>query len=217
FFAADFSRDELVDQLARINPSECLVSEESHETLLANQPRGMMLTPRPDWAFSRDAAVSALSHQFGTKTLDGMGFGEQDGLAIQAAGAVLEYLRETQKTSLDHIQRLTPYRNSDTLEIDEATRRSLELTRTIRDGQREGSLLSTLDRTVTSMGARLLTDWLANPLTDLDLIQGRQEAVATLIGNDDLRTTIQARLKSIYDMERLLARVSTGRASPRDL
>jgi len=217
FFAADFSRDELVDQLARINPSECLVSEEDQETLLAYQPRGMMLTPRPEWAFSRDAATSALSHQFGTKTLDGMGFDEQDGLAIQAAGAVLEYLQETQKTSLDHIRRLTPYRNSETLEIDEATRRSLELTRTIRDGQREGSLLSTLDRTVTSMGARLLTDWLANPLTDLGLIEGRQEAVAELITNDGLRTTIQSHLKSIYDMERLLARVSTGRASPRDL
>jgi DNA mismatch repair protein MutS len=217
FFAADFSRDEVVDQLARINPSECLVSDEAHDTLGADQLRGMMLTPRPAWAFSRDAAVSALSHQFGTRTLDGMGFGEQDGLAIQAAGAVLEYLRETQKTSLDHIQRLTPYRNTEILEIDEATRRSLELTRTIRDGQREGSLLSTLDRTVTSMGARLLTDWLANPLTDLNLIQKRQEAVATLIDNDGLRATIQTQLKTIYDMERLLARVSTGRASPRDL
>ena len=217
FFAADFPRNELIDQLARINPSECLVSEEELDTLALNQPAGTMVTSRPDWSFAQDAATTALASQFGTRKLDGMGFTGQDGLAIQAAGAVLEYLRETQKTSLDHIQRLVPYRNSEILEIDEATRRSLEITRTIRDGEREGSLLAVLDQTVTAMGSRLLTDWLASPLTEIHLIQNRQQAVATLLEDDDLRTTIQDHLKRIYDMERLLARVSTGRASPRDL
>lgn len=217
FFAAEFPRDQLLDQLARINPSECLVNEEALDTLAMNHPQEIMFTERPDWSFARDAATTALADQFGTKTLDGMGFTEQDGLAIQAAGAVLEYLRETQKSSLDHIQRLTPYRNNDILEIDEATRRSLEITRTIRDGQREGSLLSVLDHTVTAMGSRLLNDWVANPLTDIHLIQQRQEAIATFLENDTLRATIQSHLKQIYDMERLLARVSTGRASPRDL
>ena len=86
--------------------------------------------------------------------------------ALQAAGAVLDYLTETQKASLAHIDCLTPYRVGKRLEIDEATRRSLELTQTLRDGRREGSLLGVMDRTVTSMGARLLGDWLANPLTE---------------------------------------------------
>ncbi|MCP4813481.1 MAG: DNA mismatch repair protein MutS [Planctomycetaceae bacterium] len=217
FFAADFPQDELVDQLARINPSECLIREDADETLMTHPPRGTMVTPRPSWSFSRDAAASALAKQFGTHSLDGMGFTDDDGLAVQAAGAVLEYLRETQKTSLDHIQRLTPYRNSEILEIDEATRRSLEITRTIRDGQREGSLLSVLDHTVTAMGSRLLTDWLANPLTDIKVIRQRQEAVQELLQEDQLRETLQTCLKNIYDMERLLARVSTGRSSPRDL
>ena len=134
-----------------------------------------------------------------------------------AAGAILEYLTETQKTSLGHIDRLTPYRVGQTLEIDEATRRSLEITNTMREGRREGSLLDVLDRTITAMGSRLLGDWVGNPLTDLKAIDERLDAVAELVDDARLGDELREQLKRIYDVERLLARVTTGRASPRDL
>ncbi|MGA2798384.1 MAG: DNA mismatch repair protein MutS, partial [Thermoguttaceae bacterium] len=113
--------------------------------------------------------------------------------------------------------RLTPYRTSGTLEIDEASRRSLEITRTLREGRREGSLLAILDRTVTAMGSRLLAQWLANPLTDAALLRARHEAVDELVADASLCAELIETLRRVYDVERLLARVTTGRASPRDL
>ncbi|MCX5647467.1 MAG: DNA mismatch repair protein MutS, partial [Phycisphaerae bacterium] len=135
----------------------------------------------------------------------------------RAAGAILDYLTETQKSSLEHIDRLAPYRTTGTLEIDEASRRSLEITRTIRDGRREGALLWVLDRTVTAMGSRLLADWLSNPLTDAAGIGARLDAVQELVGEQSLCDDLQETLRRVYDVERLLARVTTGRCSPRDL
>jgi DNA mismatch repair protein MutS len=177
----------------------------------------VLLTRRPAWAFAFDAAMSALTQQFGTAGLEGFGFEESDRLAVRAAGAILDYLRETQKTSLDHFDRLIPYRQGASLEIDEATRRSLELTRTIRGDGRDGSLLAVLDRTTTAMGARLLGEWLANPLTDVAGIEARLDAVEELMGEDGLRGQLRESLRGVYDLQRLLARVTTGRASPRDL
>ncbi|HEV3341038.1 MAG TPA: DNA mismatch repair protein MutS, partial [Pirellulales bacterium] len=145
------------------------------------------------------------------------GFDAVEVAAVRAAGAILDYLTESQKSSLDHIDRLAPYRLGQALEIDQATRRSLEITRTLREGRREGSLLEVLDRTVTAMGARLLGDWIANPLTSLALITERHEAVAELVSHAKLTDELRQQLKGIYDVERLLARVTTGRASPRDL
>src|SRR5207249_1738318 len=137
--------------------------------------------------------------------------------ALRAAGAVLDYLRETQKASLDHIDHVIPYRSGELLEIDEATRRSLEITRTIRTGLRDGSLLAVIDKTVTPMGARLLADWMANPLTNHDAINARLDAVAELMADAGLNEMLREQLRNVYDLERLLARVATGRASPRDL
>ncbi|HRX82039.1 MAG TPA: DNA mismatch repair protein MutS, partial [Pirellulaceae bacterium] len=154
---------------------------------------------------------------FGSRGLDGFGFGEQDNSAIRAAGAVLGYLCETQKTSLDHIDRIIPYRIGRSLEIDEATRRSLEITRTMREGRRDGSLLAVLDRTVTAMGSRMLAEWVASPLTGCDAINERLDSVEELITDTALRRDLREQLRDVYDIERLLARVTTGRCSPRDL
>ena len=160
-----------------------------------------------------------LAKHFSTAGLEGFGFsdGPADAQAIRAAGAVLDYLTETQKSSLAHIDRLLPYRSSGTLEIDESSRRSLEITRTIRDGRREGSLLWVLDRTVTAMGSRLLAEWVANPLCDAASIRARLDAVEELVGDQSLCDDLHESLRRVYDVERLLARVTTGRASPRDL
>jgi DNA mismatch repair protein MutS len=218
FVAASFPAKHLPDQLARIAPAECLLSDDA-APLPPYLNQRMMVTRRPAWAFSQQTARQVLTKRFGTTGLEGFGFDETagDGQAVRAAGAVMDYLAETQKTSLEHIDRLLPYRSLGTLEIDESSRRSLEISRTIRDGRREGSLLWVLDQTVTAMGSRLLADWVANPLTDVAAIRGRLDAVGELLGDQALCGDLQESLRRVYDVERLLARVATGRTSPRDL
>ena len=156
FHATQLAADRLADELARIAPVECLLAEDAEPPahVLAD---GMAVTRRPNWVFAQHAAHETLARHFGTATLEGFGFSESDAAAIRAAGAVLEYLLETQKTSIEHVDRLIPYRQGTVLEIDEASRRSLEISRNLRDGQRDGSLLGVLDRTVTAMGSRLLS------------------------------------------------------------
>lgn len=216
FEATVTTAERLGDELARVAPVEILVREDAGE-LPAEWCEGRMVTRRPTWAFSREAGDDALTRHFGAHSLEGFGFTDDDGPAIQAAGAVLDYLNETQKSSLAHIDRLIPYRRETRLEIDQATRRSLELCQTIRDGRREGSLLGVMDRTVTSMGARLLGEWLASPLTDVPAIDARLDAVEELHADPSFTGDLREALRSIYDIERLLARVTTGRATPRDL
>jgi DNA mismatch repair protein MutS len=151
--------------------------------------------------------------------LSGMGWdaSPEDRLAISAAGAAIGYLRETQKTPLDHIQQLLPARMFRCMEIDASTRRSLELTQTIRTASREGSLLEVIDQTQTSMGSRRLGQWLSSPLISIEQIQERLGMVGGLVQNSKLRQTLREVLREVYDLERLLARVATGRCSPRDL
>jgi len=218
FIAAGFQDRRIGDQLARIAPAECLVSEDDPPLPTGLNER-MMVTSRPGWAFSTEIARETLAKHFGTAGLEGFGFDDSpaDAQAIRAAGAILDYLSETQKSSLEHIDGLIPYRSTGTLEIDESSRRSLEISRTIRDGRRDGSLLAVLDQTVTAMGSRLLADWVANPLIDPEPIRLRHEAVELLVSNVSLCADLREELRRVYDVERLLARVATGRASPRDL
>jgi DNA mismatch repair protein MutS len=253
FVAAGFPTRQLADQLARIAPAECLLSEDgpplpgdcpdfraSENGTVPFRPdfrasengtvplgphapgtlsRHMLTTRRPAWAFSTPTARQTLAKHFGTLGLEGFGFTDApaDVQAIRAAGAVLDYLAETQKSPLAHIDRLLPYHSLGTLEIDQSSRRSLEISRTIRDGRREGSLLWVLDRTASAMGSRLLADWVANPLTDLATIDARLDAVEELVGEPSLAADLADSLRRVYDVERLLARVTTGRATPRDL
>ena len=218
FYAAVFRRDRLADELARIGPSECLLPDGQSDCFSSGMmDESIMVTERPAWCFGLASAEKTLSQQFETAGLDGMGIDDSDSLAVQAAGAVIEYLQETQKASLAHIDRLTPYRTGNQLEIDQATRRSLELTRTIREGARKGSLLSVLDRTVTPMGSRLIANWLGTPLTDATHIEDRLDAVQWFHDKTSLASELANQLRGIFDLERLVARVTTGRASPRDV
>ncbi len=216
FYASLISEDRLADELSRIQPSECLVAEEVEATGWKSL-ESMMITPRPSWEFAYESSREVLEKQFGTTTLEGFGFGDEDRAAVRAAGAIISYLNETQRVAINHVDRVCPYRPGQSLEIDLATRRSLEITRTLRDGSREGSLLSMLDRTVTAMGSRLLADWIANPLTDVDGINGRLDAVDELLEDASLCRDLQTELKGVYDMQRLMSRVATGRTNPRDL
>lgn len=219
FSLAGVMRNELADEIARLNPAEILVSEIALDSPWVRALRGLpinTMTARPSWDFQPQQARGALFQHFGTATLAGFGV-EDEGAEVLAAGALIAYLRETQKSSIGHITRLTPYHRADTLALDEMTRRSLELTRTLRDGKRDGSLLQVIDRTVTPMGARLLADWLTTPLTRRDQIAERHDAVAELHRDSALRAELRAALGQAYDLERLAARVGTGRATPRDL
>jgi DNA mismatch repair protein MutS len=220
FFATSLPAEQLADHLSRIAPAELLLSDDSPP--LAIEIAGKTaVTRRPAWTFGHKSSIEALAKHFGTHSLEGFGFDQDaaasDALALRAAGAILDYLAETQKGSLAHIDRLLPYSATMRLAIDPATRRSLELTCTIRDGRREASLLGTLDRTVTCLGARLLADWLSAPLVDVSAINARLDAVAELVADATLTAQLRDALKQIYDIQRLLARVATGRASPRDL
>jgi DNA mismatch repair protein MutS len=216
FLAATVPADQLLDYLSRISPREVLCIDQGAEQI---QCRGdaWVLTPRPAWTAAYDRSVHALQRKLGTKTLEGFGFDERDELAIRAAGGILEYLKETQKSSLDHIDSLLRYRAEATLEIDRATWRSLEIARTIRENSRVGSLINIVDRCVTPMGSRKLAGWFAQPLIDVAAIRRRQDAVAELVEEGRLRAELRNGLKSVYDLERLLARVTTRRATPRDL
>ena len=212
FVASDVDPAHLSDELARLRPAECLVPE-GHS---GKTDSGMVFSERPPWCFSRDECLKTLLDHFGTKTLEGFGV-EQGTPSTIAAGALLEYVRETQKSALGHIVRLEPYRRGENLVIDEAARHSLELSRTMREGNRDGSLLAVIDETVSSMGARLLADWLSNPLTDVDVINARLDCVEELAADPVLCHDIRDQMGQTYDLERLNARVATGRASPRDL
>ncbi len=218
FSLTSLLRHELADELARLNPAETIASELAIDApwLRSIRMQPGTVTIRPSWDFQAEQARKALFDQFGVATVEGFGVDDRSP-EIQAAGALVAYLRETQKSSLGHIARLTPYRRGDVLALDETTRRSLELTRTLREGKRDGSLLQVIDHTCTPMGARLLAEYVASPLTAPDLIDLRLEAVDELFRDAGLRGDLRGALDEAYDLERLAARAATGRATPRDL
>jgi DNA mismatch repair protein MutS len=219
FWAADLTPDRLADELARVAPAECLVAERDQgkleEAFRAAPPQ--TVAPRPDWTFDPATTREALCRQFGVVTLAGFGFESDHQPGLVAAGALVLYLQETFKSDLKHLRTLRPFRQTDHLLLDEVTRRSLELTRTLRDGGRDGSLLSALDRTVTPMGARLLHDWVIAPLHDRAAIEARLDAVQELHADHRLRQDLRTVLEEASDLQRLTSRASTGRATPRDL
>ncbi|MBV8880265.1 MAG: DNA mismatch repair protein MutS [Planctomycetaceae bacterium] len=218
FRLADLPGERLPDELVRLGPSETLLPSSVAET---QGPRvqaaaGGILTPYHDWTFDRDNAKRLLCEHFEVKSLRGFGC-EELGPAVAAAGAVLSYLKETQKGPLAHLTRLERYVGEGRMFLDRQTQASLELTETLRSGERKGSLLWVLDKTRTPMGARLLREWVTSPLLRVDDIKGRLGAVKELVEDEALRTQVQEQLKLIFDLERALARVGAGRANARDL
>jgi DNA mismatch repair protein MutS len=218
FHAVDLPANRVADELARLAPAECLGAEATIERL-TEQYAAVLPSPmiaRPDWTFDPGTALAAVKQQFGVLTLNGFGFDDSQPCVV-AAGALVAYLQETFKSRLTHLLQLRPHRPEQILQLDEVTRRSLELTRTLREGNRDGSLLSVIDRTVTPMGARTLHDWLIYPLTDRAQIEARLDAVTELLRDHAVRLEMRTCLVGTFDLQRLTARVSTGRASPRDL
>ena len=217
FFATVIPQSQLAEHLARIAPSEILFSEK--ETFSLPVQNQTLLTKRPDWTFGLRTALDTLLKHFKTSTLEGFGFTDKpaDVPAICAAGAILDYINETQKQTSTQINALTPYYSSSQLEIDEATRRSLEITTTIRGGHRHGSLLDVLDHCMTPMGSRFFGEAMTSPLTNIEQIKVRQDGVEECYKNDSLTHAIREQLRRVYDLSRILTRVLQNRCSPRDL
>ena len=219
FCATTVTFGELFNQLARISPAECLIQEEMRSQFPEWLLEKTTLTQRPGWVFSFQTALDSLKKHFKVKTFEGFGFNEtgNDVFALQAAGGALDYLYETQRQSLDYIDVIAPYRVGNFLEIDEATRRSLEIVQTYREGRRDGALLATIDRCVTSMGSRLLAEWVAYPLNDSALIIARQNAVEEIMNRAKDADAARDAFKGVVDLERLVTRIVQERSSPREL
>jgi DNA mismatch repair protein MutS len=202
----------LAAELARLQPAETLVGEDVAWPKLVSALPG--LRKRPPWHFDGDAAKRELNRFFGTRDLGGFGVDKLP-LAVAAAGCLLGYVEETQKSALPHLTGMAVESASETIALDAATRRNLELD-THPSGRTEHTLLGVLDETVTPMGARLLRRWLTRPLRARDLLRQRHQAIGTLIDSrrcEPLRET----LRGIGDLERILARVALRSARPRDL
>jgi len=211
--------DALGDSLQRIAPAECLLPQsegQAEHPALPHLPPDCMVTRRPPWEFSVDEGRRRLLEHFGVRSLEGFGC-EGMGPALAAAGALIGYLQETQRTAIGHIRKIEPFHGDRYLLLDATTRRSLELTETMRNGGQEGSLLQVLDRTATPMGARLLRRWILMPLRRREAIESRLTAVEELTANRALRRDLTVELEAIYDIERLTTKVYTGRANARDL
>ncbi|HEX4085199.1 MAG TPA: DNA mismatch repair protein MutS [Chthoniobacteraceae bacterium] len=207
------SMAQLEDELARVCPSEVLVSEEQAEQLCA---LAAALSTRCDgYAFLADQAGFALRSHFQVQSLDGFGCTDMPA-AVGAAGAILHYLKTGLRRQISHITRLTCYRNSQFMIVDAATQANLELVAS-RGGARDTSLLAALDRTVTPMGARRLRDWILHPLCKLEPLRERQDFIAELLAESFLLSQARDSLKGVRDIERTVARLNQAGGNARDL
>ncbi|AWY43122.1 DNA mismatch repair protein MutS [Pseudomonas putida] len=204
--------ENLLAELERVNPVELLIPDDWPKDLPAEKRRGVRR--RAPWDFERDSAFKSLCQQFSTQDLKGFGC-ETLTLAIGAAGCLLAYAKETQRTALPHLRSLRHERLDDTVVLDGASRRNLELDTNLAGG-RDNTLQSVVDRCQTAMGSRLLTRWLNRPLRDLSVLLARQTSISCLL--DGYRfERLQPQLKEIGDIERILARIGLRNARPRDL
>jgi DNA mismatch repair protein MutS len=212
---------QVLDEITRLRPAETLVPEQpgGQEPPIARslRDRGIAaITARPAWQFTAHHARDMVLKQWQAATVAGFGFEDADP-AVPAAAAILSYLEETQKTSLTHIRPLRRHAIENHMVIDAAAWRSLEIERTVRSGSTEGSLLGALDCTRTPMGGRLLRHWLRFPRRDAAEITSRQSAIAALMASPADVRAIASALDDICDIERIIGRLSVGRAGPRDL
>ncbi|EJJ0659369.1 DNA mismatch repair protein MutS [Cronobacter sakazakii] len=203
-------RETMAAELQRTNPAELLYAEDFAEMSLIEGRRG--LRRRPLWEFELDTARQQLNLQFGTRDLVGFGV-ENAPRGLCAAGCLLQYVKDTQRTSLPHIRSITMERQQDGIIMDAATRRNLEITQNLAGGV-ENTLASVLDCTVTPMGSRMLKRWLHMPVRDTSVLCHRQQAIAALM---EYSTEIQPVLRQVGDLERILARLALRTARPRDL
>lgn len=208
------SRRALSEELARLSPAELLLPE--NESALSRSDSGVRaISPMPAWRFEEGKARQTLLQHFGVSTLAGYGCDGKP-LAVRAAGAIIGYLQETQKGAIGQIQRLATYSPDRYMALDTASRRNLELIESL-DGGSKNSLLGVLDHTITSMGKRLLRDWVSRPLLDVQSLNVRLDQVEYFFENGLIRDEIRALFKNIPDLERLTNLTVSGSSSPKQL
>ncbi len=207
-------------EAACVNPREVLLPDGLEVATLPSDLAallgGRIISRAPGWVFERDYATGLLCGQFGAASAEALGL-EAMPHGLMAAGAALYYLRENRKSAIPHIRDIRVYERTEHLALDPATRRNLEITATMAEGRKNGSLLGCLDRTSTAMGTRRLKQWLSYPLVGLEPIRQRLDAVGELLEAASLREEVVARLKEIADLERLNGRIGMASASGRDL
>ncbi len=212
---------QLADELHRLSPKEIIVSEKWHNkhTSLVNELKSNLHTAihiKKDWHFDHQFACDILMRHFRTHTLDGFGLKGMIS-AINAAGVILHYVQEELNLNVAHITSITKEHSSHYMLLDKSTQRNLELLESSGNEKKTHSLLSLIDLTETPMGGRNLRNWLIHPLLDVDEIKRRQDAIATFVNLPDVRAQCRSHLNQIRDLERLMMRIQTGYAHPRDL
>jgi DNA mismatch repair protein MutS len=216
FVLETLTAEGLSEALARLNPAELVIAADDSAPL-ATCPASLLVTARDSREFDPALAGDDLRRRFGLASLDGLGIGPDDAPALAAAGALLRYLTDLQPAGLPHLARPAVRRSDAHLWLDEMTRRNLELVEPLQAGARGGTLLETLDRTVTPMGCRLLRQWLLSPLREVSAIERRLDAVAAVGGDGRGRARLREALDGVRDLERLAGRAAAGRATPREL
>ena len=211
---------ELYDEIHRFSPSEIICNDSfymSGASLDDFKDRlHVSVSTLDTWYMDEAVSVQKIKEHFKVASLDGLGLTDFPSGTL-AVGALLLYLYETQKNTLDNLTKITPYRSGGYMIIDSATNRNLELIETLREKQKKGSLLWVLDKTKTAMGARLMRNWIEQPLIEKKKIIARQDAVEELYNDMITREEIREYLNAVYDLERLVTRISYRTANPRDL
>lgn len=214
------SRD-VLNELNRIHPSEILTSEKFHQkhSALFDEIKlsySCLVNVIEDWHFDHQLTHDYLVSHFKIHNLDGFGLkGMLPG--IHAAGALLNYLKDTLCLPIDHIKQVQPYSTNQYMTLDRMTLRNLELTESLQDGSRKNTLLNLLDKTLTPMGGRLLRQWITHPLLSPEAIQARQDAIEELLSESQVMFQLGDHLAKVKDLERLMMKINSGYASPRDL
>ena len=210
----------LIDEINKFVPSEIIMNEyfamSGIDLSAVSEKLKISVSTLPNWYFDESVCVRKLCEHFKVSRLDGLGLADYSA-GIVAAGAILMYLIETQKSTLEHLTKLMPYTTGKYMLIDSSSRRNLELVETLREKQKKGSLLWVLDKTKTAMGARLLRTMIEQPLIEHDEIIKRQNAIAEFNDNVITREEIREYLNPVYDLERLMSKISCKTANPRDL
>lgn len=221
FFVTEVDTERtLFDEINKFVPSEIIINKafcmSGIDLSTVTEKQGIFTSELDTWYFDDETCEKVLKEHFGVASLDGLGLKDYK-TAVIAAGGLLNYLYETQKNTLPHLTRIVPYQTGKYMIIDSFTRRNLELTETLREKQKKGSLLYVLDKTKTAMGARLLRNMIEQPLIDSAEIIKRQDAIEEFNEDTILRDELREYLNPIYDLERLIGRISTKSANPRDL
>ena len=217
FALSQVSKADLDSLMQSLQPSEVLVQKKLKNNLPESLTRQRYnITYIDDWVYEGNYGYKLLTSHFKTHSLKGFGVEELE-ISHVAAGSLLHYMQETQKSSLGHLRRLYAYENSEYMSLDGSTKRNLELISTMQENGIDGTLVSILDDTVTAMGGRLLRKWIMRPLKKVNPIEARLEAVSWLREQHERRNDLREEMEQIGDFERLISRISVGRTNARDL